>query len=148
MTFEQFKSDFLKWSEEKIESKKSDGFAVCPYAKHARVNNKIQFIDAREEIFDALMSFDKDTYEIGIAWVDGVDLLLVEDIIENLNVKEPELMYFISTTDSGHFVKNFTNCVFIQLSGDILEKREQLHKTNYYKSWPEAYYKIITGGNI
>jgi hypothetical protein len=150
MTFEEFTSAFLKWSEEHIESKKSDGFAVCPYAKHARINKKVQFIDARDShgLIPMLETFNKDIYEIGVAWLGDVDadyISKVEDIISDLHKKYPDLLYFTSTRESGHFVKNFSDCVFIQLRDDILEKREQLHKTKYYDSWPEHYYKIITG---
>lgn len=147
MTFEEFKTSFLKWSEEKIETKKDDGFSVCPYAKHARINNKVVFIDARDNLVENLLTFDKEEYEIGIAWIDGVDIDFVEQEISKLHDEYPDLLYFTSTTDSGYFVKNFTNCVFIQLRNDILERRNQLHNTKYYDSWPEDYYKIITGNS-
>ena len=70
---------------------------------------------------------------------------VVDEVLERYKAENPDLLYFTSTTDSGHFAKNFTNCVFIQLRGDIDNRREQLHKTKYYDSWPEHYYKIITG---
>jgi hypothetical protein len=58
----------------------------------------------------------------------------------------PDLLYFTSTRDSGHFVKNFTDCVFIQLRGDIMKKRNYLKdNTTYYDNWPDAYYTLITG---
>ena len=60
-------------------------------------------------------------------------------------IENPDLLYFTSTRESGHFVKNFTDCVFIQLKGDIMEKRKYLKNTKYYDSWPADYYKLITG---
>ena len=36
---------FLEWTENVIEQKKEDGFTICPFAKKARLDNKIQFID-------------------------------------------------------------------------------------------------------
>lgn len=143
MTFEDFKKQFMHWSELSVEAKKSDGFPVCPYAKFARLNNKVQFLDARESI-DALHDFDDTSYEIGIAWIgDNVDVDSVEIQLQIFKEQYPHLLYFTSTPASGHFAKNFTNCVFIQLRNDILEKRNQLHNTQYYDSWPEFYYKLI-----
>lgn len=147
MNFEEFRTRFLEWTESEIEAKKADGFAVCPYAKHARVNDKIQFIDARQDVADKLLTFEKDRYEIGICWVEGQDMEAIERLIEGLHAEHPDLLYFTSTPSSGHFAKNFTDCVFIQLRQDINEKRAALHNTAYYDSWPEEYYRIITGNH-
>lgn len=144
MNFQEFQDRFLEWTETEIEAKKLDGFPVCPFARKARLQNKIQFIDARDNQMDTYELFDKDTYEIGIAWVDGCDMCEVEEMCTSLTEKHPDLLYFTSTTKSGYFVKNFTNCVFIQLRDDINEKRKFLSTTTYYDSWPEEYYKLIT----
>jgi len=65
-----------------------------------------------------------------------------------LSVKNDNLLYFTSTRTSGHFVKNFTDCVFVQRKDDLLEKRTHLKdNTTYYDSWPIDYYKLITGPN-
>lgn len=141
--FDEFQKKFLEWTENEIEAKKIDGFPICPFARKARLQNKIQFIDARDNQMDTYETFDKEHYEIGIAWVDGCDMSEVEDMCDQLTKKHTDLLYFTSTTTSGHFAKNFTNCVFIQLRGDINEKRKYLHTTKYYDSWPEAYYKSI-----
>jgi len=136
---------FLEWTENVIEQKKDDGFAICPFAKKARLDNKIQFIDCTIATSE-LLEFDKEKYEIGIAWLgDDVNMAIIDEVLELYKAENPDLLYFTSTIDSGYFAKNFTNCVFIQLRGDIDNRREQLHKTKYYDSWPEHYYKIITG---
>ena len=145
-TFPEFTKRFLEWTEREIEAKKSDGFAVCPYAKQARVNRKIQFIDGRTNTQAALEAFDKDCYEIGIVWLgDDADIPTVEELLPCMKRSHPDLLYFTSTPTSGYFAKNFTNCVFIQLDDDITQKRNQLHNTKYYDSWPEQYYKLIMG---
>ena len=148
MTFETFISTFLMWSESKIEQKKLDGFPVCPFARKARMQDKIQFIDARSLQTRDLETFNKDKYEIGIAWLGDISDEQIQDIeviCEKLAKKNPELLYFTSTRKSGHFIKNFTDCVFIQLRGDIMEKRDYLYNTKYYDSWPKDYFKLITG---
>ena len=136
------------WSEERIEQKKIDGFPVCPFARKARLQDKIQFLDCRSLQSYALEQFDRTQYEIGIAWLGDIDddsVAEIEIICEQLAEKNPDLLYFTSTRKSGHFVKNFTDCVFIQLKSDILDKRNYLYKTDYYTSWPSDYFKLITG---
>tara|TARA_B100000900_G_scaffold413936_1_gene439138 strand:- start:2220 stop:2660 length:441 start_codon:yes stop_codon:yes gene_type:complete len=144
MNFQEFQNKFLDWTENEIEAKKLDGFPICPFARKARLQNKIQFIDARDNKESSYETFDKEIYEIGIAWVDGCDMNQVENTIEQQMQKHNDLLYFTSTTTSGHFAKNFTNCVFIQLRDDLTEKRKYLHTTKYYDSWPIDYYKLIT----
>ena len=144
MNFQEFQNKFLEWTENEIEAKKLDGFPICPFARKARLQNKIQFIDARDNLTQSYETFDKEIYEIGIAWVDGCNMSEVETIIEQQMQKHNDLLYFTSTTTSGHFAKNFTNCVFIQLRDDLTEKRKYLHTTKYYDSWPIDYYKLIT----
>lgn len=144
MNFLEFQDKFLEWTENEIEAKKLDGFPICPFARKARLQNKIQFIDARTNTPSTYDTFDKETYEIGIAWVDGCNMDEVEKIIDDQMKKHTDLLYFTSTTTSGHFAKNFTNCVFIQLRNDLEEKRKYLHTTKYYESWPLDYYKMIT----
>lgn len=145
MTFELFKERFLKWTEDVIEAKKDDGYPICPFAKRARLLDKIQFINALTDVQAQLETFDKEKYEIGIAWLgDHANMESLEFELEPLRKKHPDLLYFISSTDSGYFAKNFTNCIFIQLRSDILEKRGYLHTTNYYDNWPKDYYKSIT----
>ena len=136
------------WSEERIEQKKIDGFPVCPFARKARLQDKIQFLDCRSLQSYELEKFDRQQYEIGIAWLGDINADQVSDIetiCEQLAEKNPDLLYFTSTRESGHFVKNFTDCVFIQLKSDILDKRNYLYKTDYYTSWPSDYFKLITG---
>jgi len=145
MTFEEFQQQFIDWTINTIEAKKDDGFPICPFARKARLQNKIQFIDARDMSLDKFREFDDAVYEIGIAWIEGNDVSIVPDMLTQLETENPDLLYFISTKESGHFAKNFQDCVFIQLRGDLEEKRAYLHTTNYYKSWPEEYYKSILG---
>lgn len=149
MTFDTFIATFLTWTESAVEAKKDDGYPVCPFARKARLQDKIQFIDARSFSEYELLTFDKERYEIGIAWMgDDVDSEAMEALAKQMEETNPDLFYFTSTNKSGHFVKNFTNCIFIQLKGDIMEKRGYLKGTKYYDSWPIDYYKLITGESI
>ena len=144
----EFSKKFLEWTEQEIEAKKLDGFPVCPFARRARLQNKIQFIDSRdkENLVSSLTSFDQDLYEIGIAWLGDQEADYISDvevILQDLSKKNPDLLYFTSTRKSGYFAKNISDCVFIQLKHDIMDKREYLHNTKYYDSWPLDYYNDI-----
>jgi hypothetical protein len=143
LLFNDFKKAFLSWSETLIESKQESGSPICPYARKARLQDKIQFIDARESLLE-LNNFERDTYEIGIAWLGDIDNIApVEKFCAAAMIANPDLLYFTSTRSSGHFVKNFTDCVFIQLKDDILTKRKHLKSIGYYNNWPENYYNKI-----
>lgn len=146
MNFDDFCAKFLEWTEKEIEAKKLDGFPVCPYARKARLQDKIQFLDCRENI-QALRDFDKEQYEIGIAWCGDDESVLksAEQYGEFLAEMNPDLLYFTSTPQSGAFARNFTNCIFVQLKQDILDKRDYLLTTKYYDSWSPDYFKSITG---
>jgi hypothetical protein len=147
MNFDDFITKFIQWTEDTIEKPRSDLDAqpICPFARKARLQKKIQFLDARDSL-DEIKTFDKEKFEIGIAWLGDIDDIdPVEKFCEDHMKANPELLLFTSTRDSGHFAKNFTDCVFVQLRGDILKKRKYLKTTNYYENWPAEYYKLITG---
>jgi hypothetical protein len=146
MTLDEFQIKFLKFAEELVEPLKDDGYPVCPYAKSARIKKALQFIDARDNVL-ALESFDHIKYQMAIAWLGDVDdMSSIEKTCEELREKHSHLLYFTSTRTSGNFVKNFTDCVFIQRKSDLLEKRKHLHEnTTYYDSWPVDYYNLIMG---
>lgn len=145
MNFDDFCAKFLEWTEKEIEAKKLDGFPICPFARKARLQDKIQFLDCTTSVQN-LRDFDKEKYEIGIAWVDSDDqLVTAQEYAKFLEQMNPDLLYFTSTPHSGEFAKNFTNCIFVQLKQDILDKREYLKTTKYYDSWTPEYFKAITG---
>jgi hypothetical protein len=146
MNFDEFKSEFIKWIIDKIEPVRLNGFSICPYAKQARLLKKIQFIDASDKIYNTFLSFDDSKYEVGIAWL-GETVDNTNKLLEKLNIHNQKFFYFISTPKTGYFVKNFTNCIFIQKKEDILNKRKLLFKTDYYKNWPEDYFNKIVGSH-
>ena len=150
--FNQFKEKFLKWTEEFIELKQPNGFPICPYARQARLNNEIQFVDVRENIDRCISALNLKKYMIAICWLGDEPIYTQKYInqkVEDFNTdpRNKNLLFFLSNTESGAFVKNFTNCIFVQIKSDILTKREHLKTTNYYDTWPAEYYKYITGEN-
>jgi hypothetical protein len=147
VTFEEFKEKFITWLIENIEPvNKETGFPICPYAKQARLKEKIQFIHIQRGIYGEFLDFNPDIYEIGIAWLDENTIYGIEDELADLRKYNKDLLYYLSTPTSGFFAQNFSNCVFIQKRKDIDEKRKYLKNTKYYDNWPEWYYNEIVNG--
>lgn len=148
--FINFKEQFLDWTKLVIEEKQPNGFPICPYARQARLNNEIQFIDARENIDRCHTNINLKKYMIAICWL-GDEPIYTSKYIDtkldefNNDPKHKNLLFFISTPHTGAFAKNFTNCVFVQIRSDIMSRREYLKTTKYYENWTPEYYKYITG---
>lgn len=149
-SFKKFKTDFLSWTESVIEEKQSNGFPICPYARKARLDNEIQFIDIRDNIDRCVSGLNLKKYMIAICWL-GDDPIYTQKYIDqrlhefNTDPAHKNLLFFLSNTQTGAFAKNFTNCIFVQIKSDIMSRREYLKTTNYYDIWPADYYKYITG---
>ena len=140
--FEQFKKDFTDWMIDQLEVNKEDGYPTCPYARTARVQDKLQFIDCSGFNPDAMLEFDPRVKMVGVCWFgDDVDLDTIN--LEQMKELNPELMYLQSTKTSGHFVQNISNVILIQIRSELLRRRASLHKSSYYDSWPAEYYKEI-----
>jgi len=151
-SFNQFKDKFLDWTKTVIEEKQPSGFPICPYARQARLNNEIQFIDVRDNIDRCVSGLNLKKYMIAICWLGNEPIYTqkyIDQKIEEFS-EDPQhknLLFFLSNKESGAFAKNFTNCVFVQIKSDILSRREYLKTTNYYDNWPADYYKYITGSD-
>ena len=92
MTFEQFQEQFIDWTINFIEAKRDSGFPICPFARKARLQGKIQFIDARDLSLEKFREFDDTKYEIGIAWIEGNDVDSIPDMLEVMHKENPELL--------------------------------------------------------
>lgn len=138
--FEYFKLDFIKWMYTHLEPARIGEYPVCPYAQFARRKDKIGFVDSR----NGIVTTDLGNNEIVIHWLgDNIDVNEYTLLVEKLNKDNPLLLYLLSTPLSGHFVKNFTNCIFAQNRLDIESKRKYLKTTDYYNKWPVDYLKSI-----
>ena len=63
MNFDDFITKFLQWTEDTIEKPRSDLDAqpICPFARKARLQKKIQFLDARNSL-DEIKTFDQEKF--------------------------------------------------------------------------------------
>ena len=67
--FNNFVTNFLDWTKTVIEEKQPNGWPICPYARKARLDNEIQFIDARENIERCHTQINLKKYMIAICWL-------------------------------------------------------------------------------
>jgi len=151
-SFKEFKDKFISWSREIIEEIQPNGFPICPYARQARLNNEIQFIDVRHNIDRCESAINLKKYMIAICWLGDEPIYTQKYIDQKINEfqtnpNNKNLLFFLSNKQSGAFAKNFTNCIFVQIKSDILSRREQLKQTKYYDNWTIEYYNYITGEN-
>ena len=63
------------------------------YAKKARLQDKIQFIDCPRGIYGEFLEFDSDRYDIGIAWL-GDYTSGIDQELDDLRASNPDLYYF------------------------------------------------------
>ena len=150
--FNNFVTDFLDWTKTVIEEKQPNGWPICPYARKARLDNEIQFIDVRDNIDRCHTQINLKKYMIAICWL-GDEPIYTQKYINqkleefNTDPAHKNLLFFLSNTESGAFAKNFTNCIFVQIKSDIMSRRQYLKTTNYYDNWTPEYFKYITGEN-
>ena len=148
------KSELINWIKTFVEKPNTllGDWAPCPYARKARLDNEIQFIDVRDNIDRCVSGLNLKKYMIAICWL-GDEPIYTQKYIDqrldefNSDPAHKNLLFFLSNTESGAFAKNFTNCIFVQIRSDIMSRREYLKTTNYYDTWPVEYYKYITGEN-
>jgi hypothetical protein len=148
--FNNFVTNFLDWTKTVIEEVQPNGWPICPYARKARLDNEIQFIDVRDNIERCHTQINLKKYMIAICWL-GDEPIYTQKYINqkleefNTDPAHKNLLFFLSNTESGAFAKNFTNCIFVQIKSDIMSRREYLNTTKYYENWTPEYFKYITG---
>ena len=70
--FEEFKKDFTNWMITRLEVNKEDGYPTCPYARTARVQDKLQFIDCSGPNPDAMLEFDPRVKMVGVCYLEMI----------------------------------------------------------------------------
>ena len=114
--FNNFVTNFLDWTKTVIEEVQPNGWPICPYARKARLDNEIQFIDVRDNIERCHTQINLKKYMIAICWL-GDEPIYTQKYINqkleefNTDPAHKNLLFFLSNTESGAFAKNFTNCI-------------------------------------
>jgi hypothetical protein len=134
--FDKFKEQFIKWSIEKAEPIRENMLPGCPYAKSARKTNNLQFIDGRNDMMSAMLSYSN-TIEMGIVWLgNDIDYEIAARTVKQISIEDRENIYFLSTANSGSIEPGFTNLVIIHKMDNYLIKQRMLYEQQYYDQYP------------
>jgi len=133
MNFEAFKEEWIDHCINVVEAKH-----LCPFTKHARVNNQIQFIDGSVDLFYAIERYTGDK-EVGVIWLGNVIADVHRKIVEQMTEENPHIIYFLtdrilSNVIITHDYKNFVNKrTQLLLNGNYYNPRE-IYPVNKLKS--------------
>jgi hypothetical protein len=141
--FEDFKAEFIEWSfdAEKIQT---NNLPLCPYAKHTRITNNVEFFDGRENLKECLLKYTGEK-DMGVIWlgnnidVEDVNIVLTEQQKINANI-----IYFLTEKNVvvqrynfGFISKSFTNTIIMHRYDDYLIKQRSLFEKKYYDQYPD-----------
>ena len=122
-----------------------DNLPPCPYAKKAWVDGhvKIKQFENFDRLDQDLISFPYNTDEVIIYYFNGTALPTsndLEKIAEKYNKRYRHLLFYDEHPDSienvdGVQLNSGVCALIVQDRKDLLEKREELMKTNYYDNW-------------
>ena len=144
-------TEIQKWIDYiQIPQSNLDNFPVCPYAKSAIVNNKVQILslDNLSTISDTINSVDIEKYWVTIIYFLNYEQFtqtelsdLTSDLNKEFNVKDkiilendPRDPFFINgvkTTFDGCYL------FLVQSLADLNSKSQTLQNTTYYKFWTQ-----------
>jgi len=142
-------TEIQKWIDYiQIPQSNLDNFPVCPYAKSAIVNNKVQILslDNLLAVTDIIDSVDIERYWVTVIYFINYEYYTVSelsDLILNLNEKFNEKDKIILDNDPRtpfhiNGVKTtFDDCYLflVQSLSDLNQKSDLLKNTTYYKFW-------------
>lgn len=129
----------------------------CPYAKKALLDNKIKFYHVCKDlnfiIQEIAKDWNDDTLEVAVIHLDWeISPNQLENIVVTYNVeyKDQDFLFLDDHVEVDETIKNINfnngkyNLLLMQRRSKIEAARKQLQKLNYYKNWPEDYYKEVT----
>jgi hypothetical protein len=133
------------------------GFAICPYAKKALEDNKIfwSFIgyEAEEYISRYVEHTNIEGYEVIVFY--NLSKNLTNDdcttIVNNLNKKFDDVIFLKDHPNSpGYIAGLYTGngeypIILAQPKDKLIEARNKLRRTKYYRYWSQEYKKEIWG---
>ena len=153
------KEQILKWMEEFLEKPNPNlgGWAPCPYARAARIKNKIEIIEGDptgEDIRELIETTDwsKDAY---IFWYpfDLLDVKTFGKLNNTLNKEymSKDIVILGDHPDSDEVINgvrmNFDHASLqiVQKLSKLNEASEKLERQGYYDTWPkESYDEVVT----
>lgn len=137
ISFEEFKKNFIDWSISVAEKIQPNKLPLCPYARHARMTDSLHFIDGRKDLKQALSSYSGEK-DMGVIWLGNIiDKREVNNILEHQRKTNPNIVYFLSTPESGDIGKSFTYTIIMHRYDDYLIKQRRLYEQKYYDQYPD-----------
>jgi hypothetical protein len=131
MDFEVFKEKWIDHCVNVVEVKQPNGYPMCPFSKHARTNNQIQFIDGSQDLFYAIEQYTCDK-EIGVIWLGNLITDDHREIVRQISKENPHIIYFL--TD-----RILSNVIITHDYENFVDKRTQLLLTGNYYNAREIY---------
>lgn len=153
MDFNVIKTQLLAWMTEFVEQPNPSlgNWAPCPYARAARINNKILIVDCKAnelaQTVDANLS-NLDTYEVIVICFDhdqisGLDCANLTAEL-NLELKKQDVVILEDHPDLVEYVAgvkmNFGQCglYVVQRLSKLNEAAQKLHASGYYDHWSNS----------
>lgn len=148
MIFEEVKNKLINWMIDFVEVPNPNlgDWAPCPYAKQARIQDKIAIKfahDITETVYDSLSELEsKDVVVICFdhtiispgATVDLVEKLNIDLMKQDIVILEdhPEITETINNVPMNF---GYSGLLIIQRLSKLNEASDQLHKSGYYSHW-------------
>lgn len=131
------------------------GFAKCPYAKKAFVENKVRFLEDYLELEAAISveasAWNDEKTEVLVIKLNNVDENQITLLVDSLNDRYMQLD-FIFLDDHVNNVERMHNVVFnngrynvllMQRKSKLAAATRRLEKTGYYNKWTKEYYDEV-----
>ncbi len=136
------------------------GFAKCPYAKRAYLENKVMFVEEygnlQETVSTLASAWDNDKTEVAIIKLHDVDEKQISELVDQLNERYmPDDFIFlddhVNNVEKMHdviFNNGRYNVLFVQRRSKLAAATRRLEKTGYYNKWTKEYYDEVVSWRL
>lgn len=155
-----------KWIN-RISEVQKNGLPICPYAAKAMRDNAIK-IHWLDDTFNIKTVLNAELENYTYHWPKNIEIVILVFDANRLNPHEIKKIILQNKTmlnkrdfialedhpkDPGFIDNVYTGngeyaIVLIQKKTDLINRRKELIKTNYYSNWDQAYYNKIVGNDI
>jgi len=138
-----------------------NGFAKCPYAKKAYLEDKVKFVtdylDLREIIATLTEEWKNETTEVAVILLgDSVDEKTITELVDSLNIEYmPKDFIFlddhVNNVERMHdvvFNNGRYNVLFLQRKSKLDAATRRLEKIGYYNGWTKEYYDEVVSWRL
>jgi hypothetical protein len=159
MNFDQARIEITAWIVDFVEKPTPllNGWAPCPYARQARVNNRVDIRPGCFNPIDDLKHITMGNYDV-IAYVYGPERWPADEfnkLVKIANMVHLSTQGLIALADHPDDVESVKGVVmnqgtyaivFVQDLAKLNESAQQLGSKGFYHSWPEEYLSVLFEG--